>query len=124
MRACSKDFFVNGRPLLVPDEDVQHSYEDLDDASSGRDESGYMHRAMVRCKVGTWAFSYAFLTDEELRYMESLFGEEATFRFTHPSRLDREKTEETQCYRSKYSLSWRNARTGLWTGYGFTVITC
>ena len=48
MRAYSTDFFVNGKPMLVPDEDVQHNYEDLDDASSGRDESGVMHRVVVQ----------------------------------------------------------------------------
>lgn len=124
MRAFSEDFFINGVPMLVPDEDVSHSFEDLDDAAAGRDESGYMHRIPVRCKVGVWVFSYAFLTDEELRYMEQLFGEAATFVFTHPARLDSTVQEDTTCYRSKYSLSWKNARTGLWTGYGFHIIQC
>lgn len=124
MRAFSEDFFINGVPMLVPDEDVSHSFEDLDDAAAGRDESGYMHRIQVRCKVGVWVFSYAFLTDEELRYMEQLFGEAATFVFTHPARLDSTVQEDTTCYRSKYSLNWKNARTGLWTGYGFHIIEC
>lgn len=124
MRAYSTDFFVNGNPMLVPDEDVQHNYEDLDDASSGRDESGVMHRVVVRYKVGSWAFSYSHLTEEERTYMESLFPDEPTFTFKHPSRLDASAREETTCYRSKYSLSWKNARTGLWSGYGFSIIEC
>ena len=124
MRALSTQFFINGQPMLVPDEDVSHSFEDLDDAAAGRDESGYMHRILVRSKVGVWVFSYAFLTDEELRYMEQLFGDGATFLFTHPARLDSAVSEHTTCYRSKYSLSWKNARTGLWTGYGFHIIQC
>lgn len=124
MRAYSTDFFVNGSPLLVPDEEVQHNYEDLDDSSSGRDESGVMHRVVVRYKVGSWSFSYSHLTEEERRYMESIFPEEPTFVFKHPTRLDAGVLEETTCYRSKYALSWKNARTGLWSGYGFNIIEC
>lgn len=124
MRAYSTDFFVEGKPLLVPDEEVQHNYEDLDDSSSGRDESGVMHRTVVRYKVGSWSFSYSYLTEEEKQYMENLFPDAPTFTFTHPSRLDASVLEETICYRSKYSLSWKNARTGLWSGYGFNIIEC
>lgn len=124
MRAYSTDFFVNGKPMLVPDEEVQHNYEDLDDASSGRDEMGVMHRVVARYKVGSWSFSYSLLTEEERRYMESLFPDAPTFEFTHPSRMDVSMKEKTTCYRSKYSLTWKNARTGLWSGYGFNIIEC
>ena len=124
MRAYSSEFFVNGQPMLVPDEEVQHNYEDLDDASSGRDESGVMHRTVVRYKVGSWSFSYSHLTEEEKQYMENIFPEEPDFVFTHPSRLNATLSEDTRCYRSKYSLSWKNSRTGLWSGYGFNVIEC
>lgn len=123
MRPLSTDFYINGKPMLTPDEDVQHSYGDLDDASSGRDESGVMHRFVARYKVGSWDFSYAYLTEPERQYMESLFPEAATFTFTHPGRTT-EAAEDTTCYRSKYAICWRNARTGLWSGYGFTVIEC
>ena len=124
MRAFSTDFFINDKPMLVPDEEVQHNYEDLDDSSSGRDESGVMHRVVVRYKVGSWAFSYSHLTEEEKQYMESLFPDAPTFTFKHPSRLDTSVLKNTTCYRSKYSLSWKNARTGLWSGYGFSIIEC
>lgn len=124
MRALTELFKVNGKPLLVPDAEVEVSYEDLDDADSGRDESGYMHRIVVRAKVPSWSFSYAHVTEEEKAYMEALFGDSATFSFSHPSRLDASVTETTTCYRSKYSLTWKNARTGLWSGYGFRVIAC
>ena len=123
MRAFSEDFYIDGKPMLVPDEEVQHSYEDLDDAASGRDESGVMHRIVARYKVGSWQFSYSHLTEQERQYMESLFGEVPQFVFTHPNRFDG-RPEDTICYRSKYSLSWKNARTGLWSGYGFSIIEC
>ena len=118
----SNQFFVNNRPLLVPDENVKISYCDLDDAASGRDESGIMHRFVARYKVPTWEFSYAYLTEQERRYLDSLFPDAPTFTFTHPGKQG--DMEDTVCYRSQYAVSWRNARTGLWSGYGFTVIGC
>lgn len=124
MRATTDIFQINGLPILVPDTEVEVSYEDLDAADSGRDESGYMHRTMVRCKVASWKFSYSHLTEEEKQYMEALFASAATFRFTHPSRVDASIPETTKCYRSKYGICWKNARTGLWGGYSFNIIEC
>ncbi len=124
MRAYSTDFFVNGKPLLVPDEEVQHNYEDLDDSSSGRDEMGVMHRVVARYKVASWSFSYSLLTEQEKRYMEGLFPDAPTFTFTHPARLNSSTKEQTTCYRSKYGITWKNSRTGLWSGYGFNIIEC
>ena len=124
MREKTDLFQVNGMPLLVPDAQVGVSYEDLDSADSGRDESGVMHRIPVRYKVGVWSFSYSHLTEEEKAYMESLFPDSADFDFTHPSRLDAAVAEVTRAYRSKYAISWKNARTGLWSNYGFQIIGC
>lgn len=124
MRDTTSLFQINGNPMLVPDAGVEFSYEDLDDSSSGRDESGYMHRFVVRTKVGKWAFSYETLTEEEKNYMESLFGSSGTFSFTHPSRLNSGTRETTTCYRSKVSLNWYNAKTGIWKNYKFNIIEC
>lgn len=124
MRATTDLFLINGKPILVPNEDVDFKYEDLDDSASGRDENGIMHRVVARYKVGSWSFSYDHMTEEEKNYMEGLFEQTPTFQFTHPARLDSSVLETTTCYRSKYSLSWRNARTGLWSGYGFSIIEC
>lgn len=124
MRATTDRFTINGAPMLVPDAAVTVSYEDLDASDSGRDESGFMHRIMVRCKVGSWKFEYAHLTEEEKQYMENLFPDAANFQFGHPSRRDAGVMEETLCYRSKYGISWKNARTGLWSGYSFSIIEC
>ena len=124
MRAKTDLFKINGYPMLVPDEEVSVDYEDLDSSDSGRDESGYMHRIPIRHKVGTWNFEYAYLTEEEKQYMENLFPDAATFQFQHPSRKDASRAEVTTCYRSKYGISWKNARTGLWNGYSFSIIEC
>ena len=93
MRAVTEDFAVNGKPMLAPDMGVQVSYEDIDGASAGRDQSGYMHRRMVRCKVPSWTFTYNHITEEERAYTEALFGSDAVFTFTHPSRLDARQRE-------------------------------
>ena len=124
MRAMTEYFQINGAPMLVPDAEVAMSFEDLDAADAGRDESGFMHRIMMRHKVGSWNFTYGHLTEEERQYMENLFPETDTFLFRHPSVRDAEAAEETVCYRSKYGISWRNARTGLWSNYSFTIIEC
>lgn len=124
MRGTTELFKINGRPMLVPDEEVTVSYEDLDDGDSGRDESGVMHRIPVRYKVGSWGFSYAHLTEAERQYMESLFPDAAEFTFSHPDRLDSTKQVTCTAYRSKYSISWKNARTGLWSNYSFQIIQC
>ena len=124
MRAKTDLFKINGTAMLAPDEEVSVNYEDLDASDSGRDESGFMHRTVVRFKVGSWKFEYSHLTEEEKKYMESLFPDEATFQFTHPSRADSSKAETTKCYRSKFGISWKNAKTGLWSGYSFSVIEC
>ena len=124
MRATTDLFMINGKPMLVPDSEVGVSYEDLDSSDSGRDESGVMHRIPVRYKVGSWSFSYSHLTEEEKQYMESIFPESADFYFTHPDRRDASVSVVSQAYRSKYSIAWKNARTGLWSNYGFNIIEC
>ena len=124
MRPFTNLFRINGKPILAPDTGVTVNYEDLDAADSGRDESGVMHRVVVRYKVPSWSFSYDTLTEAEKRYMESLFPEAPTFTFTHPDRSDSFRTVDTECYRSKYGIAWKNARTGLWSGYSFQIISC
>ena len=124
MREKTELFQVNGLPLLAPDAGVSIGYEDLDHSASGRDEAGFMHRQVARYKVPYWEFSYAALTEEERQYMESLFPDAPIFTFTHPGRLNVQQQEQTLCYRSKYAISWRNARTGLWNGYSFRIIAC
>lgn len=124
MRATTELFMINGKPMLVPDAEVGVSYEDLDSSDSGRDESGVMHRIPVRYKVASWSFSYSYLTEEEKQYMESLFPSAADFLFTHPDRYNAAVSSVSRAYRSKYGLTWKNARTGLWSGYSFNIIEC
>ena len=122
MRSKTDKFCINGVPLLAPDGEVAVSYEDLDGSDAGRDQNGKLHRSVVRYKVGSWSFRYENLTEQERQYLESLFPDSPTFPFTHPSRADASVPETTECYRSKYGIAWRNARTGLWRGLQFHII--
>ena len=122
MRSKTDLFAINGQPMLAPDGGVEVSYEDLDGSDAGRDQNGVLHRSVVRYKVASWTFRYESLTEEERQYLESLFPDEPTFRFGHPSRSDASTQETTECYRSKYALAWRNARTGLWKGLQVSII--
>lgn len=124
MRQKTDLFTINGVPMLAPDAEVSVSYEDLDTSDSGRDESGVMHRVVARYKVASWGFNYSNLTEDEKQYMENLFPDAPSFTFGHPSRKDASVTEETICYRSKYGITWQNARTGHWSGYSFNIIEC
>lgn len=117
-------FLIDGKEMIVSNENIGFSFEDLDSSDSGRDESGVMHRIVVRYKVGSWSFEFSHITDEELKYMEGLFSNNPDFLFTHPSRTDPDVSETTRCYRSKYSISWYNARKGLWRNYKFNIVEC
>lgn len=122
MRSETYLFTVNGKPMLAPDAEVSVSCSDIDAADAGRDLQGRLHRSVVRYKVASWEFSYSNLTEEERAYLESLFPDSPTFQFGHPDRQDTAKQAVTECYRSQYGITWRNARTGLWSGLKFQII--
>ncbi len=122
MRTTTDLFLVNNIPMLVPDENVEISAEDIDASDSGRDESGVMHRFVVRRGVRKWTFSYAYLTEEEYRYMESLFAGVDIFRFTFPDREG--KSQTAMAYRSKHGILWHSAATGQYRNYSFSIVEC
>ena len=122
MRSETYLFTVNGKPLLAPDAEVSISYSDIDGADAGRDQNGVLHRSVVRYKVASWEFAYSNLTGEEKAYLEGLFPDAPTFQFSHPDRQDPSRQVTTECYRSQYGITWKNARTGLWSGLKFQII--
>ena len=123
-RITFDQLLINGKPMLPPDADIDFSYEDLDASDSGRDESGYAHRIVVRYKVMSGSFVFSHLSEEEYIYMESLFPDEPDFEFTRPSRKDPSVPETSRCYRSKYGISWHNARMKQWKNCKFNIIEC
>ena len=115
---------IDGQPMVAPDENVEMSFADLDAAESGRDESGYMHRIVVRHKVGVWNFCYSHLSQEEYAYLLSILPQAGSFVFTRPRQDDCSQSEESRCYISGYSVAWRSRRTGDYRNLKFSIIEC
>ena len=121
MRAKTNYFKVNGTAMLAPDEPMEVSYQDLDASDAGRDESGYMHRIVVRNKVGSWNFAYSYLTKEEYAYLLSVLPGAGSFTFTYPTPAG---SRQTKAYLSAYSVVWQDVRTGLYRNMKFSIIEC
>ena len=117
-------YCIDGKALVAPDADVEMSFEDLDSAQSGRDESGYMHRIVVRSKVGVWNFSYSHLTGAQYRYLLSVLPRGGSFRFTYPDPENPGARKHTTAYLSKYGVVWHSARTDTYRNMQFSIIEC
>ena len=117
MRSFDEVFLVDGSPILTPDEGVELRFQDLDAASAGRDEGGFMHRFVVRSRVRSWSFTYSLLTGEELAYLRSLFAGKATFRFAFDG-------GETTAYCSGEEVRLYDRNRGVYKGLKFDVIEC
>lgn len=117
MRAFDDHFKVDGQPLPVPDGPVEISWQDLDSEAAGRDESGFLHRAVLRRGVRTWGFTYGVLTAPEREYLRSLFDGKDTFTF---------ESEEGQCtaYCARGETRLWNARLGIYRATKFNIIEC
>lgn len=122
MRALDDGFKVDGVSLPVPDAGVALGCSDLDSEDTGRDETGVMHRFVVREKVRTFGFSYAFLTAEEYRYLQKLFAGKSTFTFTYTG--DDGKAASCTAYCSNFSVSYFNRRLGMYRDMKFNIIEC
>ena len=120
----SNMYLINGAAMPVPDQDVQMSFEDLDHADAGRDESGYMHRLVARYKVGTWDFTYSHLTQQEYSYLLSILPEAGNFVFSYPDPADPSQHQHTTAYLSRYGIVWHNAAAGLYRNLKFSIIEC
>lgn len=118
---CYK-YLVDGEPLLVPDANVNITENDLDDESSGRDESGFMHRMVVRYGVKTWEFVYTVLDAEDYMYIQSLFKGKAMFAFTYTEPDGTIAT--TTAYCSKQSITLRDYATNEYKNLKFNIIEC
>ena len=107
---------INGKPLPCPDADVTIAETDLDSEETGRDESGYMHRLVLRKKVKTWEFPYKFLSAADYDYIRSLISE-PTFSVDFWG-------VQTTAYCSSTSANLRNAVTGDYQNFNLKIIEC
>lgn len=117
-------YFIDGKALPLPDGEVEMSFEDLDAADAGRDEAGYMHRVMVRRKLGVWKFVYSHLSQAEFTYLQSILPTGGTFTFTYPDPAAPDGRLRVTAYLSRYGIVWHNARTGHYRNLKFSIIQC
>lgn len=123
MRKLFYDFQIDNKPILAPDEDITISCSDLDAGDSGRDESGFMHRVILRSRVKTFGLNYSSLTQEEYLYMRSLIAPDSGwFQVKYRDLSGEEKT--TTAYCSNHSITFHNMRTGLYKNLKFNIIEC
>lgn len=120
MRSYYYDMLIDGNPILVPDADMTIEYTDIDAEESGRDESYFIHRVVVRRGVKKWPLVYNALTRDEYLYMESLFQGKDDFTVTY--REHDNQIAKCICYRSKHSITIHNAKTGDYRNYSFNII--
>jgi len=121
-RSMDPVFQVDGNPLLAPDADVRINENDLDAESSGRDESGFLHRRILRESVRTWSFSYAHLSAEDYAYIISLFKGKPTFAFAFAEPDGTVAT--TTAYCAKRSIILRDHVSGGYKNLKFNIIEC
>lgn len=124
MNTVSDLYQINGVSMLTPDQGVEMSFEDLDSADAGRDEAGYMHRAVVRYKVGVWNFVYSYLTQGEYTYMLSVLPKSGTFTFTYPDPINPNARKSCKAYLSGFGITWHSAKTNLYRNLKFSIIEC
>ena len=123
MNTVTDLFQINGFSMLAPDQGVEMSFQDIDAPDAGRDEGGFMHRSVLRRKVGVWNFVYSCLTKQEYAYMRSLIDAAAgSFAFTYPGEDGKPKI--VTAYLSGYGICWYSAKTGLYRNLKFSVIEC
>ena len=122
MRKEYFDLLIDGKPILIPDQDMEMEYNDLDSDETGRDESGYMHRIVLRSGVRKISLNYGSLTREDYLYMRSLFDGKSEFDVTY---RDHDGFENKfVAYSSSHSITVHNARTGLYKNYKLSIIEC
>ena len=124
MNTVSDLYQINGQPMLAPDAGVEMSFEDLDSADAGRDEAGFMHRSVVRYKVGVWNFVYSHLTQTEYAYMLSVLPNSGTFTFSYPDPRNPAVRKNCKAYLSAFGITWHSAKTNLYHNLKFSIIEC
>ena len=122
MRKFYFDLQIDGKPILIPDADVQVEFADLESEDSGRDEGGFMHPLFLRRGIRTWTLDYGTLTAEEYRYMEALFVGKVTFSVDYLD--EHRKAARCTAYRSQHSIAIHNARLGIYRNYQFSIMEC
>ena len=121
-RKFTEEYLIDGMPLLAPDMNVTITENDLDSSASGRDQSGFLHRIVLRYGVKTWEFVYTILSADDYAYIQSLFSGKANFNFSY--RSPDGTVCHTTAYSSKRSITLRDYATGEYKNLKFNIIEC
>ena len=121
-RSFDYDHLIDGAPILTPDADVEVSFEDIVDESSGFDASKFYHRFVWRFDRRSWKFKYSFLTREEYLYLRSLYRQKTTFTFTFVN--DEDQKESVIAYCTTGNVVYQSKRSGLYKNFALEIIEC
>ncbi len=122
MRSYDYDYQINGVPMLAADAGVEIQFADVNTPDSGRDEMGYFHRLVLREKLRTWRFTYRNLTQEEYRYLDSLFRGKNIFRFSSPA-FDG-SVANCMAYCDSGSITLYDRQRGFYKNLTFAIVEC
>lgn len=116
------EFKIDGNPVVTPDCDVSFEQKDVESTDSGKDESGVVHRFLLRSGVKSWSFNYTHLSVEEYGYMANLMRGKTAFQFSYPDGNGVTKTCTAYCPGGAVAI--RNLRTGIYSSYSFKIVEC
>lgn len=111
---------IDGSPMLIPDVDVEITYNDEDFGAF--DEGGYYHRIVGRFNRRTWKFKYAIFTKEEFVYLRSLINEKESFIFSFLNEQD--DVETVRAYSKPVSVAYQSKRSGLYKNLSLEIVEC
>ena len=113
---------INGAAMVAPDEDVVIRYENAGEQSL-MDEGGFLHKKALRRGITTWQFTYACLSRQQRDQLMGLFGAD-TFWFTHPDRLDPQKSDRSLCYLESCSECLQSVAEETYRNVKLTIRQC
>lgn len=112
------DHQIDGVPMLVPDIDIEITYDEND--AGEFDEAGYYHRIVERFDKRRWRFKYAILTQEEFVYLRSLVKKKQDFLFSF--RTETDGVESVRAYCKPVSVAYKSKRSGLYKNLALEIV--
>ena len=122
MRSLYYDFQIDGQPVPVPDADLSVEVVDLEAEDSGYDESGVLHRFLVRKQVHCITLLYDVLSREEYHYLRALVGGKDTFSVQYRG-VDGQPSELIG-YCTGLQAALHNAKQGIYKGLKLVIREC
>ena len=122
MRSLYYDLQIDGQPVPVPDADLSVEVLDREAEDSGYDESGVLHRFLVRRQVRSITLLYDVINREEYRYLCALVGGKDTFLVQY--RDADGQPSELIGYCTGLQTALHNAKQGIYKGLKLVIREC